>query len=171
VGQTGGQHGQRLRPVASGGQVAGVGFHCVVQQRGADDLRIADAVMADDPQRDAQQVVDIRFALAPVQSVQAPGEFQSSANFLPAGRIIKARSLDGEPRPQPLLAVNSADGMQGHHSEDLLSLIWNAARHAGFLLPPVSPRRTGPKLAEILVAQQPTPATRTANSGASWRPQ
>jgi hypothetical protein len=55
--------------------------------------------------------------------------------------------------------------MQGHHGEDLLPLIWNAARHAGFPLPPVSPRRTGPKLAEILVAQQQTPATRTANSG------
>jgi hypothetical protein len=72
-------------------------------------------------------MVDIRFALAPVRSVQAPGELQGFADFLPAGRITEARGLGGEPGPQPLLAVNSADGVQRHHGEDLLPLSWNVS--------------------------------------------
>jgi hypothetical protein len=42
---------------ASGGQIAGVVFHRIVQQRGAGDVGVADDVMADDSQRDVQQVI------------------------------------------------------------------------------------------------------------------
>ena len=83
--------------------------------------------MADDPQRDPQQVVAVRFALAPVCSMQAPGQLQRFADLLPAGRIVKPAGFDGQPRPQPLLAVNSGDGMQRHLGEDLLLVVGNVS--------------------------------------------
>ena len=125
--ETGGQHAQCPGAAAGSGQVVGVVFHRVVQQRRADDVGVADAVMADDPQRDPQQVVDVRFALAPVCSMQAPGQLQRFADLLPAGRVVKPPGLDGQPRPQPLLAVNSGDGMQRHLGEDLLLVVGNVS--------------------------------------------
>jgi hypothetical protein len=115
-------------PGRPGGQVAGVVFYCVVEQRGADDVGVADVVMADDPQRNAQGVVDVRFALAlaPVRDVQAPGELQGFADLLLAGRVANSGDLGGEPRPQPLLAVKSGDGVQRHQREDLLLGVRNA---------------------------------------------
>ena len=39
-------------------------FDRVVEQRGAGDVGVADVVVADDPQRDPEGMVDVRFALA-----------------------------------------------------------------------------------------------------------
>ena len=60
-------------------------FNRVVQQRGGDDVGVVDAVVAVDPQRDAQQVVDVGLALPAVAGVQPPGEFQRLCGLLPAG--------------------------------------------------------------------------------------
>jgi hypothetical protein len=44
----------------------------VVEQGGADDLNVIDVVVADDPQRHAQQVINVRLTLAAVPGMQIP---------------------------------------------------------------------------------------------------
>jgi len=48
-------------------------FDGVVQQGCADDVGIMDAVVADDPDGDAEKVVDVGLALAAVGGVQPGG--------------------------------------------------------------------------------------------------
>ena len=89
----------------------------VVQQGGADDVDVVDAVVAGDPQRHAQQVIDVRLTLAAVPGVQIPRELQRSCGLLLAGRVREPRDLSGEPDPQPLLAVHGSDSVQRHHRD------------------------------------------------------
>ena len=94
-----GQHAERAAP-AVGGQVAGVVFDRVVEQRRAGDAGVTDVVVADDPQRDPERMVNIRFALALVSFVKLRGKLQRSAGLLPVGRAVKSRGLELEPGPQ-----------------------------------------------------------------------
>ena len=112
----GGQRRDRAGPAARG-QVGGMVLDRVVEQGGADDVDVADAVMADDPQRHAQQVVDVRLTLPPVGGVQVPGELQRPRGLLPAGRVGEPGELGGEPGPQPLLPVHGRDRVQRHHRD------------------------------------------------------
>ena len=91
----------------------------VMEQRGADDVDVTDAVVAGDPQRHAQQVIDVRLTLAAVPGMQIPRQLQRPGGLLPANRVREPRDLSGEPGPQPLLAVHGRDSVQRHHRDQL----------------------------------------------------
>ena len=113
-----GQGGDGRGP-AAGRQAAGVVLDRVVQQGGADDVGIVDAVVADDPQRHAQQVVDVRLALAAVSGVQPPGQIQRPLRPAAAVRVGQPGDLGGEPGPQPRLPVHRRHDVQRHHRQQL----------------------------------------------------
>jgi hypothetical protein len=53
--------------------------------------------MTGDPQRHAQQVIDIRLTLPAVGGMQISRELQRSGGLLPGGRIREPGDLGGEP--------------------------------------------------------------------------
>ena len=116
--ETRGQRGDRGGPAARG-QAVGIVLDRVVEQGGADHVDVVDAVVADDPQRHAQQVIDVRLTLTPVGGMQIPGELQRPGRLLAGGRVREPGDLGGEPGPQPLLAVHGRDRVQRHHRDQL----------------------------------------------------
>src|SRR6266700_2373551 len=89
---------------AAAGQPGGVVLDGVVQQGGADHVRVPDVIVADDPDGDPQQVIDVRLALAPVTGVQPGRQCQCLPGPLPVtGR--EAGDLYRETFPQPGLAT------------------------------------------------------------------
>ena len=123
-----------LSPAARG-QAVGMILDRVVEQGRADHVDVVDAVVAHDPQRHPQQVIDVRLTLAPVGGMQIPRELQRPRGLLPAGRVREPRDLGGEPGPQPLLAVHGRDRVQRHHRDQpqirLIDRTAAARRRAG----------------------------------------
>jgi len=90
-----GQHGQGGRPPA-GRDAGGVVLDGVVQPRGAGHVRVADAVMGQDADRDPQQVAGVGFALPPAGGVQ-PGRQRQGVR----GPAVVRRGEPGGLRQQP----------------------------------------------------------------------
>jgi hypothetical protein len=83
---------------AAGRQVAGVVLDHVVKQGCAGQVRVGGPVMADDPDRDPQHVIDIRLALTAVGRVQ-PGRQGERLLYPVAVGGDEAGGLDREPLP------------------------------------------------------------------------
>ena len=112
-----GQHRERAR-AADWRQVVGVVFDRVVQQCRADDVRVMNVVVDDDPERDAEQVVDERLALAVVECVEPSGELQRLLDLAASGRVAESCGLGGEPFAQSAFAVESRDRVERHPLDD-----------------------------------------------------
>ncbi len=89
----------------------------VVQQRRDDHVDVVDAVVADDPDRHPQQVVEIGLADPPVVAVQLGGEVEGAVQAFTVGGG-ETLHLQGEPAAQPGLAVDLGDRVQGHGHQD-----------------------------------------------------
>ncbi len=91
--------GERGRLVsAAPGQLGGVIFDRVVQQRGADHVGVAHAVVRHDPDRHPQQVVDVRLAVPAIAGVQPGGQVQRPLHPAPVRLRPRTRS---RPRTGP----------------------------------------------------------------------
>jgi hypothetical protein len=102
-------------------------FDGVVQQRGRDHVRIADAVVGHDPDGDPQRVVDVRLVLPPVLPMQLRSESQRVGQAAPV-RLRHRRYFGCEPFPQALFAVGRGDRVQRHGLEQPLPTVARAWR-------------------------------------------
>jgi hypothetical protein len=75
-------------------------FNHVVQQRRAYDVSVTDSVVADDPDRDPQKMIDLRLALPPVGRMQSRAQFQRLFDTL-AIRARHSGDLDGQALTEP----------------------------------------------------------------------
>jgi hypothetical protein len=95
-------------------------FDRVVQQGGADDVGVANPVVADNAQCDAEEAVKVRLALPPVCGVQLSGKLQCFPDLSLVG-YVKTPGLDGQPGPQsPCSPYMAVMGVQGHHGDNPL---------------------------------------------------
>ena len=154
--ETRGKRGNRAGPAARG-QVGGMVLDRVVEQGGADDVDVADAVVAGDPQRHPQQVIDVRLTLAAVPGMQIPRELQRSCGLLLAGRVREPRDLSGEPGPQPLLPVHGSDSVQRHHRDQLQIRLIDGMAAAGRLAGRARARAGTIRVAAFTVSRLPGP--------------
>jgi hypothetical protein len=111
------EHGQGRALAGSAGQLRSVVFDRIVQQCGADHVGVGDAVVADDPDGDPQQVIEVGLTLSLVGGVQPCGEVQCPAKSLLV-RFGQAGYLDREPVPQPGFAVPGRDRVQRHGGQE-----------------------------------------------------
>jgi hypothetical protein len=84
-------------------------FDRIVQQCGADDIGVADAVVADDADGDPQQMIDVGLVLPPVGRVQPRRQTQRLRDALAVSRGERG-CLDRQALPQPCFAVDGGDG-------------------------------------------------------------
>jgi hypothetical protein len=82
----------------------------IVQQCGADDIGVADAVVADDADGDPQQMIDVGLVLPPVGRVQPRRQTQRLRDALAVSRGERG-CLDRQALPQPCFAVDGGDGV------------------------------------------------------------
>ena len=108
-----GQHRERGLPVATGSELRGVVFHRIVQQRGRRDVGVVHLVVREDPDRHAQQVVQVGLPLPPVAGVQCRRELQGLRQAPPL-RVREGGDLRREPIPQPRFAIGRGDRVQRH---------------------------------------------------------
>jgi hypothetical protein len=80
-------------------------FDRVVEQGRACQVRVADPVVADDPDRPPQQVLDVGLALALVAGVQPGSQAQCLLRPVPVGGR-EVRDLGRQSLPQPGLAMH-----------------------------------------------------------------
>jgi hypothetical protein len=97
----------------TGGQLGGMIFDRVVQERGADHVGVADAVVRHDPDRHPEQVVDVRLPFSAVGGVQPGRQVQG---LVQAALVLIGQRCDlrREPLPQALLAVGRGNSVQRH---------------------------------------------------------
>ena len=96
-----GQQGERARPPGRG-QFLGMVLDGVVQQSGADHVRLPDVVVNHDPESDAEQMVHVRLTLAVIGGVQTGRELERLLHLSPAGRVgelrrLRSRAVPGAP--------------------------------------------------------------------------
>ena len=93
-----GQQGKRTRP-PSRGQFPGMVLDGVVQQSGADHVRLPDAVVNHDPESHAEQMVHVRLTLAVIGGVQTGRKPERPLHLSPGRRIGELHRLQREPLP------------------------------------------------------------------------
>jgi hypothetical protein len=89
----------------------------VVQQRGGEYLDVVDPVVADDPDGDPEQVVDVRLADPYVVGVQLARQRERLLQPYPVGGR-EPRDLQCEPLPQSRFAIDLGHRVQRHRLQE-----------------------------------------------------